>query len=216
MPFFYLPGNHDISNREMAASWNERFGKSYYSFIYKNVLFLCLNTQETPGYKYISPNRYLSDTQINWAKNVIIKHPHVNWTCIFMHQPLWVYDEGYTNHNGKKIQPKDTGFKKIEEALSDSNYTVFAGHFHNYTKYIRNSQKYFILSTTGGGSKLRGIKYGEFDHGVWVTMTDRGPVIANLIVEGISDEDVITEARREHIRKERLFLKNNPFHPGKK
>jgi hypothetical protein len=93
---------------------------------------------------------------------------------------------------------------------------VFAGHFHNYTKYIRNSQKYFILSTTGGGSNLRGLKYGEFDHGVWVTMTDNGPVIANLIVEGISDEDVVTESRRELIRKERLFLKNNPFHPGKK
>ena len=32
MPFFYVPGNHDISNQVMADVWQERFGRSYYSF----------------------------------------------------------------------------------------------------------------------------------------------------------------------------------------
>ncbi len=34
MPFFYLPGNHDISNPVMAEVWEERFGRSYYHFVY--------------------------------------------------------------------------------------------------------------------------------------------------------------------------------------
>jgi hypothetical protein len=197
MPFFYLPGNHDISNKEMADLWNELFGKSYYYFIYKHVLFLCLNTQETPGYVYNSKNRYLSDTQINWAKDVINQHPDVSWTCVFMHQPLWVYDDGYIDPDGKTVQPKKTGFSKIEEALAGRNYTVFAGHFHRYKKVFRKHRKYFILATTGAGSRRKGIAYEKYDHGLWVTMTDKGPVIANLMIEGIYDENRITASDTE-------------------
>jgi hypothetical protein len=40
---------------------------------------------------------------------------------------------------------------------------------------------------------LRGPLFGQFDHVVWVTMTDAGPRIANLLLEGIWDEDVRTE-----------------------
>ena len=40
MPFFYVPGNHDITNSVMEKLWLEKFGRSYYHFIYKNVLFL--------------------------------------------------------------------------------------------------------------------------------------------------------------------------------
>jgi DNA repair exonuclease SbcCD nuclease subunit len=49
--FFYLPGNHDISsnrkgfpraNDDSAMVWKEFAGKNtYYSFIYKDVLFIC-------------------------------------------------------------------------------------------------------------------------------------------------------------------------------
>src|SRR5437660_7283395 len=39
MPFFYVPGNHDIANKEMLAKWGERYGKRYYHFTYKNCLF---------------------------------------------------------------------------------------------------------------------------------------------------------------------------------
>ena len=44
-----------------------------------------------------------------------------------------------------------------------------------------------------GVSKLRGPEFGEFDHVVWVTMTVDGPLIANLLLEGIWHEDVVTE-----------------------
>jgi hypothetical protein len=47
-----------------------------------------------------------------------------------------------------------------------------------------------MLATTGGKSKLGGAKEGEFDHLTWVTMKDSGPVVANLLLEGIYPQDV--------------------------
>ena len=44
-----------------------------------------------------------------------------------------------------------------------------------------------------GGSGLRGPNFGEFDHVVWITMTDAGPIMANLMLDGIWDENVNTE-----------------------
>ena len=40
MPFFYVPGNHDYINDVMARIWEEKFGPSYYHFVYRDVLFL--------------------------------------------------------------------------------------------------------------------------------------------------------------------------------
>ena len=48
MPFFYVPGNHDLANKTLVAKWGERYGKKYYHFVYKNVLFLCLNSENPP------------------------------------------------------------------------------------------------------------------------------------------------------------------------
>lgn len=47
-PFFYVPGNHDISNNVMNELWNERRGPSFYHFMYRDVLFMVLNTENPP------------------------------------------------------------------------------------------------------------------------------------------------------------------------
>jgi hypothetical protein len=39
---------------------------------------------------------------------------------------------------------------------------------------------------------LRARLFGEFDHVVWVTMTGAGPRVANLMLDGIFDENVRT------------------------
>src|SRR5262249_39231421 len=67
---------------------------------------------------------------------------------------------------------------------------VFCGHYHSYQKYVRQGMNYYQLATTGGGSQLRGPDYGEFDHITWVTMKPDGPVLANLMLDGIYPEDL--------------------------
>lgn len=85
-------------------------------------------------------------------------------------------------------------WQESESLLADRNYTVFAGHLHRYVKSLQNGKAYYILATTGGrdgclARKILGTTICQFDHIVWVTMTDDGPVIANLLLEGILNDD---------------------------
>ncbi|MDA0989600.1 MAG: metallophosphoesterase [Verrucomicrobia bacterium] len=188
MPFFYVPGNHDNVNATMQQLYREKFGAPYYSFIYRNALFLCLDTQDT------DPSG-MTPAQVDWAVRTLQEHRDVRWTFVFMHQPLWVYEEGRFKSSRKDIKtPRSTGFARIQDALRARDYTVFAGHFHQYIKFVRESRDYFILGATGGASELRGTSFGEFDHGVWVTLTSDGPVFANLLLDGIQDKNVHSEA----------------------
>jgi hypothetical protein len=170
VPFFYLPGNHDINNDVMRQVWKERFGVPFYSFVYKDVLFLALDTTGEKG--YIVP-----EYQVDYVKKALEKHSDVRWTFVFMHHPLWLYDD-------------PGGFAEIEKALKGRKHTVIAGHTHHYLHERRGHTNYYILGTTGGGSQLRGSRYGEFDHVTLITMADEGPVMANLRLDGILPHDV--------------------------
>lgn len=178
-PFFYVAGNHDFAPPEPGVEqkklWDNMFGVSYYYFIYKNTLFLCLNSNYAPS--------GFGEEQIEWALQVIKeKCPDVRWTFIFLHQPTrWLTDE----------------FARIENALYERNYTVISGDKHQYTKYVRNGRKYFMLGTTGGGDTLvaqgqRGVHFGEFDHITWVSMCGERPEFTNIALDGIYDENVVT------------------------
>jgi len=210
MPFFRVPGNHDLGNAAMDKLWEQRFGERYYWFTYKGVLFLCLNTQDN------DKRTGLSAKQVAWAREVIAKHADARWTFVFMHQPLWIYDEGNLETSRKSIKEKqDTGFEQIESALAGRNYTVFAGHFHQYAKYVRHGQDYYILASTGAQSDLRGPEYGEFDHVVWVTLQPGRPLVVNLKLDGILRDDVFTEehmlaAQNLRFATETLPLKSPP------
>jgi 3',5'-cyclic AMP phosphodiesterase CpdA len=50
MPFFFVPGNHDLNYDASIKLWRERFGgdRGYYHFVYKDVLFLMVNTEDPP------------------------------------------------------------------------------------------------------------------------------------------------------------------------
>ena len=174
MRFFRVVGNNDIGNSVMADVYRERYTLPYYHFVYKNALFLIVSTEDPP------PKANISDTQINYIKKVLQDTQSVRWTFIFMHRPLFVEQEGKLHE----------GWAKIENMLAGRGHTVFAGHWHTYAKHEKHGQNYIRLATTGGASNLSGIGAGEFDHIVWVTMTDQGPRIANLLLDGIYDENV--------------------------
>ncbi|MEM7659819.1 MAG: sugar-binding protein, partial [Bacteroidota bacterium] len=184
MPFFYVPGNHDYINEVMAKKWKERFGRDYYHFVYEDVLFLCLNSEE----RMRGAGRgYIDEPQLAYIEKVLEENADVTWTMVFLHQPLWDQED-----NGK--------WPEIAARLGERKHTVFAGHRHRYVKYTQNNGKYFVLATTGGGSGMRGPQFGEFDHVVWITMTEEGPIMANLLLEGIWDEDVNTKERYDFTR----------------
>jgi len=45
-PFCYVPGNHDDSNAVMAEVGEQRLGRDDYHLVYRDVLFLMLNSEE--------------------------------------------------------------------------------------------------------------------------------------------------------------------------
>jgi hypothetical protein len=182
MPFFYVPGNHDVGNKATDKLWQERFGRRHYHFVYRNVLFLILNTDDPPG----SGQGHLSNKQIEYALEVLKDNKDVRWTIVALHKPVW---------SARDV--KKTGWLTVEKALAGRPYTVFCGHIHSYRKFVRQGRNYYQLATTGGGSKMRGVQYGEFDHIVWVTMKQDGPRLANILLDSILPDDLKTPASDE-------------------
>ncbi len=175
MPFFYTVGNNDINSPEAYPLWEKRFGnRTYYHFIYKDVLFLILNTDDPPG----SKDGEISPTQLNWLNNTLKNNEEVKWTFIFMHRPMW--GENANTQNWAAI-----------ELLfpNPSRTTVFAGHVTAYKKEKRNHISYYTLSKTGSFSTGNRPPGDDFDHIMWVTMTEYEPIIANILLEGIWGDD---------------------------
>jgi len=179
MPFFYVGGNNDLRTATMEEVWQELFGPTYYHFLYENVLFIVLNSEDPPG----SPPGSMSEAQLAWLQGILAENEDVRWTFLFVHKPLWLY-------------PEPSAWTAIERLLGNRPRTAFGGHMHEYSRTEINGNLYLGLATTGGASDLSGVASGSFDHLVWVTMTDAGPQITNLMLDGIWGDSPLTETRR--------------------
>jgi hypothetical protein len=153
------------------------YGRRYYSFTYKNTLFVILDSNDDDEFS-------LTRQQTDFALKTLKDNPNVRWTFVLMHHPIWTY-----NTDGR--------FQEIETALKGRKFTVIAGHVHHYLHAERNGANYYTLATTGAGNALRGNYFGEFDHISWLTVTKDGPVMANLRLDGILPHDVSHEKTAE-------------------
>jgi hypothetical protein len=182
MRFFFVAGNHDVTNPTMHYIWRQHFGVEWYSFDYQGVHFVCLCSEDPEQSR-------LGEEQLEWLATDLQEHDDARWTFVFLHKPLWVYSE-----RARTTGDVDrTNWPVVERLLGDRPHTVFAGHVHHYLQFSRNGRDYYQLATTGGGSQLRGQDYGEFDHVTWVTMEKDGPHIANILLDGVLPADAVTE-----------------------
>ena len=186
--FYTVVGNHDYQTAESKKIWQRYNGPdTYYSFVYKNVLFMALDTQDQQR----DPDTGIGKAQYDWIRRTLREHLDVRWTFLFMHAPsYWLSDE----------------WKALEaDALRDRKYSVFAGDWHCYYHARRNGHDYYTLSVAGGASAmgsqkplersvLKGPEYGEMDHITWVTMTEEGPVVANILLDGVLPGDYLNQA----------------------
>lgn len=167
VPFFYVAGNNDIRNNKMKLYWEKEFGALYYSFKYKNTLFIILNSEDLPGNR----NGSLGEKQIKWLKKTLVENTSVKWTFIFLHRPIWLYKD-------------QNDWQEIESLIKNRSLTVFAGHHHAYSKSMSGGQNYYGLATTGGASNLEFDK-GQFDHFMWISMSNDKPKIGNVLLNGV-------------------------------
>jgi len=203
-PVFHVGGNHDLTGVELRQIWNERYGKKYYYFIYRNVLFLVLDTEDNPPdfQQYIHQIRLqaieVADTQ-GWGafhateygqleerKSGRVSAEQASYfrQVIEKHPEVrWTF---VLMHKPAWERPVEENFSIIEEALNDRPYTVFHGHVHAYLHEQRHGRDYIRLGTTGG-SHTPG-KPMAIDHVSLVTVSESGVDIANLRMSGIFDK----------------------------
>lgn len=147
-----------------------------------------MNSEEVPG-----KSGGLGDEQIGYFAEVLQDNEKVRWVCVFVHKPLW-------------SRGKNTGWGKFSSLLAGREHTVFGGHSHTYLKSVRDGVNYYKLATTGASSKLTGPEQGRFDHIMWVTMTDQGPRIANLLLDGIFGDNPPEEARLKNLNNQKTTV----------
>ena len=189
MRFFFVAGNHDLSNDLLDGLWRDKFGPTWYSFDYKRVHFVCLCSED--------PVLRIGDEQLAFLRADLVTHADARHTLVFLHRPLWITAE----RDLAEGRADSTNWKRVEALLADRPHTVFSGHIHHYVQYQRNGgRQYYALATTGGGSQLRGRPYGEFDHVTWLTMEHDGPQVVNLTLDGVLPPDVVTEEESVRFR----------------
>ena len=208
-PFFHIAGNHDLTNVTQRSVWAERYGPRYYSFVYGNVLFLALDTEDYPEpsmreiyqmradflnlrktdpaaadklpYRALKESRTgeIGPEQSAYFEKAIADNPDVRWTILLMHKP--VYERA-----------GDGGLARIEAALASRPYTLLNGHLHRYSYSQRPTstgvqRDYIMLGTTGGERGFDG-SAGAVDHFMWMRMGRDGPSIANIRLDGVFDK----------------------------
>lgn len=208
-PVFYVGGNHDLTGQPLRDVWAGRYGPYYYHFVYKDVLFLILDTEDhttermseilearTAALQAVDagiegaremeyfqmPERITGNIgaeQSEYFRQVLAENPDVRWTMLFMHKPVW-------------RDQSDPEFIAIEDALGDRPYTIFNGHLHSMSHTVRRGRDYIMLGTTGGSQNP--VDDMAFDHVTMVTMTQEGPSIAHLRLDGILGMDGVIPA----------------------
>jgi len=208
MPFFRTTGNHDIANRVAQQVWKDRYGVLYYHFIYKNVLFVVLDTEDPPRAtppgmeeKIETYNRLQTEDPAK-AKAMLAEFMSDKSVVAGLAEPIVFSAEqmAYLKKvldNNKGVRwtfvfmhepawEKSTGnFKDVAKLLEGRNHTFFAGHLHYYDYKNIDGVEHITMGSTGASFHKEGP--GNVDHVTWVTMTKGGIQIANIALKGIFD-----------------------------
>jgi hypothetical protein len=203
-PFFHVGGNHDLTSPKTRSFWEKHYGRRYYHFIYENILFLVIDSEDYTEKRM---------TEIFHARNRAIELLDSGKTALAYKTAYFAMPERVTGEVSdaqsayfEKVieqnpnvrwtflfmhkpvwQREGTGnLERIETALSKRNYTLFNGHFHKYEYTERNGKDYIMMATTGGGQDKT--SKNAFDHITLVTIAEDQPSIINVRLDGMLDK----------------------------
>jgi hypothetical protein len=204
-PVFYVGGNHDLTGDVLQRSWEERYGRRYYHFVYKEVLFLVLDTEDNTSERTQQLQK-IRDEAISvfefegraaFLETDYVKSPEQRAGNVTQEQSNYFLNVLADNpdvrwtflfmHKAPWLRGDLEPFAAIEAALADRSYTVFHGHLHAYRYAERLGRDYIQLGTTGG-VHLPDAQGRAVDHVTLVTVDDSGVDIANLLMSGILDK----------------------------
>ena len=208
MPFFRTVGNHDIANEVAKEVWLERHGATRYAFVYKDTLFVVLDSEDPPRTppegikeKLDEYNRlqtenpekaksmlaeFMSDESVvaGLGKPVDFSDEQIAWLkdTLAKHPDVrWTF---LFLHDPVWENPSES-FKTMEQLLKGRKHTFLAGHLHYYDYDNIDGVEHITMGPAGASFHAEGP--GNVDHIMWVTMTEDGPEIANIALKGVFD-----------------------------
>ncbi len=209
MPFFRTPGNHDIANATAQEVYRERHGGTYYYFVYRNTLFMVLDSEdnsrpapppemkekielfnrlqtEDPARAQAMLAEFMSDEAVIAGLSKPVEFPE--YQLAFIEDTLKQHaDVRWTFlflHEPAWENPSES-FTAIQELLKGRDHTFFAGHLHYYDYDEIDGHEHITMGPAGASFHLEGP--GNVDHIMWVTMTEDGPQIGNIALKGLFD-----------------------------
>ncbi len=202
-PVFHVGGNHDLTNQVMRDVWTERYGQRYYHFVYKDVLFLILDTEDYSDDRmreiyearaaalevgagpdpeaalameyYRMPERITGEVGSEQSE-------YVRAVLATYPDVRWTF---LFMHKPVWLRDDEPDFAAIEDALTGRPYTLFNGHLHNFGRTTKHGRDYITLGTTGGSQNRN--SEDAFDHVTLVTVAEDGPTIGHIRLDGMRD-----------------------------
>ena len=208
MPFVRTPGNHDIANMTAQEVWLERYGATYYHFVYKDVLFMVLDSEDPPreapeGIKEkLEVYNKLQTEDPAKAQAMLAEFMADESVVAGLSKPVefnekqsaWVKKTLADNPGVRWTflflhepawENASASFKAIKGMLKDRKHTFLAGHLHYYDYDLIDGTEHITMGPAGASFHHEGP--GNVDHLMWVTMTEEGPEIGNVALKGIFD-----------------------------
>lgn len=147
IPYYLVPGNHDIWSDLSEKIYTKRCAKPYYSFNYKGSHFIILDTSRVSETK----PEDMSKEQVEWLIQDLEENKDKKHKFVFYHKPFW-YDSFKKNKNDRF---HDIFVKYNVEA-------VFNGHYHTYCETEKDGVHYIMVGTSGGVTTENADSRGRF------------------------------------------------------
>jgi predicted phosphodiesterase len=174
-PFFFCPGNHDITNAAMRQVYLERFGrdgKSYYSFDYSGCHFTVLDST-------LFTKQGLDPNQLEWLKADMAKAVDSKHVFLFYHHPAG---------------EKSAAWKQMQPLLAAGKTTVFNGHTHWLSYAKQDGIDIYTLAGTAADVGEENRDFGDVQMFAHVTVEDGQPTIAIVPVGQLLRADHVDRA----------------------
>lgn len=200
-PVFRTGGNHDLTNPVMWEVFEQRYGARYYHFVYRNTLFLVLDTEDNTAEQQWALHKIRGEAierieaggwdvfmDTAYGQSEARRYGRVGEAqADYFREVIARYPEVRHTfvilHKPVWERSGEAKFAHVEQALDSRPYTVFYGHEHAYLYEQRNGRDYIRLGTTGGVQNVK--KNMAIDHVTLVTVSGDDVDIANLRLSGI-------------------------------
>ena len=191
-PFFYCPGNHDVTDdkpREVYTRLHGVSGRTYYSFDYRGCHFVVLDSTA-----FEVQLTDLVNAQLEWLAKDLAVAKDARHVFVFFHHPI--YDN--------EVWPR------IRKLLDADKTTIFTGHWHRLSYDREDGVPFYVLAATATKSAAgenENREEGSFNSYASVVVSDGKPAISMVPVGQVLPHDMIDRGvRKAHTAAHRGLL----------